>query len=92
MAKSLIAETGAAESEVAAMPAGGHSVLGQTRQAVEERARTVLAQLQELEGASVAAGEDDEGIRLANEGRAGALESLIAKTEEPKALVNGEIS
>jgi hypothetical protein len=42
------------------MPAGGHSILGQTRQAVEERARAVLAQLQELEGASVAPGEDHE--------------------------------
>jgi hypothetical protein len=31
MAKSLIAQTGAAESDVAAMPAGGHSILGQTR-------------------------------------------------------------
>ena len=54
MAKSLIAETGAAESDVEAMPAGGHCILGQTRQAVEQRARAVLAQLQELEGASVA--------------------------------------
>ncbi len=75
LAKSLIAETGAAESDVAAMPAGGHSILGQTRQAVEERARAVLAQLQELEGASVAPGENDEqGIPVDNEGRTGALE------------------
>jgi serine/threonine-protein kinase HipA len=48
LAKAAIAEAGAAESEVRAMPAGGHPVLDQTRQAVECRARAVLAQLQEL--------------------------------------------
>jgi serine/threonine-protein kinase HipA len=42
LAKSAIAETGAAESEVAAMPAGGHAILNQTRQAVERRARLLL--------------------------------------------------
>ena len=30
------------------MPAGGHEILDQTRQAVERRARTLLAQLQDF--------------------------------------------
>jgi len=38
----------AAASEVAAMPAGTHEVLDQTREAVERRARILLAQLHEL--------------------------------------------
>jgi serine/threonine-protein kinase HipA len=46
LARSVIAEAGAAESEVAAMPAGGHSILCQAREAIIERARAVLAQLQ----------------------------------------------
>ena len=54
LAKSVISEAGAAQSEVAAMPAGGHEILDQTRQAVERRARTVLAQLQEFGGDPVA--------------------------------------
>jgi hypothetical protein len=32
------------------MPAGGHEILVRTREAVERRARTLLAQLAELEG------------------------------------------
>ena len=48
LAKSVISEAGAAQFEVAAMPAGGHAILEQARQAVERRARTMLAQLQEL--------------------------------------------
>ena len=39
LAKSAISEAEAAQSEVAAMPAGGHAILDQTRQAVERRAR-----------------------------------------------------
>src|SRR3954451_21727169 len=46
----------------AASPSQKVSYSWQTRQAVEQRARAVLAQLQELEGASVAPGEDDEDI------------------------------
>jgi serine/threonine-protein kinase HipA len=62
LAKSVIRESGAAQSEVAAMPAGGHDILDQTRQAVERRAHTVLARLQESEGnpAAVAAGRAEE--------------------------------
>jgi serine/threonine-protein kinase HipA len=48
LAKSALAEAEAAASEVAAMPAGAHEVLDQTREAVERRARMLLAQLQEL--------------------------------------------
>jgi len=60
LAKSLIAEAGAAESEVAAMPASGHLILDQTRQAVERRAHAILAHLQDLEGDSTAAAIDEE--------------------------------
>jgi len=48
LAKSVIAEAGMAESQVAAMPAGRHAILCQTRQAIERRARALLAQLQEF--------------------------------------------
>ena len=48
LAKSALAEAEAAASEVAAMPAGTHEVLDQTREAVERRARILLAQLHEL--------------------------------------------
>ena len=60
MARSVIAEAEASESEVAAMPAGGHPILSKTRQAVEIRARAILAQLRELEGAPVAAADDND--------------------------------
>ena len=43
------------------MPAGGHAILGQARQAVERRARALLMQLQELEDERVAETVDDEG-------------------------------
>jgi serine/threonine-protein kinase HipA len=68
LAKSVIAEAGAAESEVVAMPAGGHAILDQTRQAVERRARALLAQLQELGGEPVAEAVDEEGTGRAEEG------------------------
>ena len=60
LAKSVIAEAGAAESEVAAMPAGGHAILCQTRQAAERRTRALLAQLQDLGGNPIAATMDKE--------------------------------
>ena len=47
LAKSVIAEAGMAESEVAAMPAGGHTILYQIRQAIERRALALLASLNE---------------------------------------------
>ena len=49
LAKSAIAEAELATSEVAAMPAGKHAILDQTRWAVERRARRLLAQLEELD-------------------------------------------
>jgi serine/threonine-protein kinase HipA len=61
LAKSVIAEAGAAEAEVAAMPAGGHGILDQTRQAVERRAGEILAQLEELGGEPVAEAVDHKG-------------------------------
>ncbi len=42
LAKLAVAEARAAESEVAAMPAGQHAILSQTRQAVERRAHVLL--------------------------------------------------
>ncbi len=54
LAKSVIAEAGMAESEVAAMPAGGHAILYQTRQAIERRARALLAQVQQFGDSPVA--------------------------------------
>jgi serine/threonine-protein kinase HipA len=48
LAKSVMTEAEGAASEVAAMPAGSHVILDQTRQAVERRASTLLGQLQEL--------------------------------------------
>ena len=48
LAASAIAEAGAAECEVAGMPAGEHPILNQTRQAVERRAHLLLEQLQEI--------------------------------------------
>jgi serine/threonine-protein kinase HipA len=55
LAKFALAEAEAAASEVAAMPAGTHEVLEQAREAVERRARMLLAQLQELGGDPVTA-------------------------------------
>ena len=50
LAESVISEVEAAQSEVAAMPAGGHAILDEARHAVERRARTLLSQLQEFGG------------------------------------------
>jgi hypothetical protein len=74
LATSAIAEAGVAQADVAAMPAGGHAVLDETRQAVERRARALLAQLQELGDASAAktaeaeSGAAEEGAAVAVEG------------------------
>jgi serine/threonine-protein kinase HipA len=48
LAKGVIAQVKEAEAAVTAMPAGGHVILGQTRDAVERRAQRVLEQLKEL--------------------------------------------
>jgi serine/threonine-protein kinase HipA len=67
LAKTAIAEAEAAASEVAAMPAGTHAILDQTRQAVERRARTLLARLQELRDDPVAKVVGEEGTRPAED-------------------------
>ena len=67
LAKAVIAEAHAAESDVAAMPAGGHAILNQTRQAVERRARALLVQLKELGGDTLAEFIDEEGTGRAEE-------------------------
>jgi len=53
LAKSAIAELGAAETQVAAMPAGRHPILSHTRQAIERRARALLSQLDEPAAAQI---------------------------------------
>ena len=58
LGKSAIAEAKLAASEVAAMPAGNHAILCQAQQAVERRARRLLAQLHE---------EDDPAINRIDE-------------------------
>jgi serine/threonine-protein kinase HipA len=60
LARSAIAESDAAASAVAAMPAGAHAILHQTRQAVERRAHALLAQLQELGDESAVNAVDEE--------------------------------
>jgi serine/threonine-protein kinase HipA len=47
LAKAALAEAGKAAAEVAAMPAGPHEILEPVREAVERRACTLLAKLQE---------------------------------------------
>ncbi len=49
LTQAAAAEADAAAAEVAAMPAGSHAVLEQTRKAIKQRARTLLAQLEEME-------------------------------------------
>ena len=61
LAKSAMAETETAAAEVAAMPAGTHVILDQTRQAVERRANALLAQLHELGDEPVAEAGREEG-------------------------------
>jgi serine/threonine-protein kinase HipA len=48
LAKSVMAEAKAAASDVSAMPAGTHEILEQTRNAVERRARGLIANLHEI--------------------------------------------
>ncbi len=49
LTKSAAAEAEAAAAAVAAMPAGGHVTLDRTRNAIQQRARTLLDQLDEME-------------------------------------------
>ncbi len=50
LADTVLAEAQPAAAEVAAMPAGSHPVLAEARQAVEARAKLILAQLEDREG------------------------------------------
>lgn len=59
LAQSAVTEAGAAAAEVAAMPGGDHGTRDQARQAVEQRARALLAQLEGSADADTAAGEDE---------------------------------
>jgi serine/threonine-protein kinase HipA len=54
LAKSAIAEAGAVAADVAALPAAHHVILDTARLAVQERASTILAQLQEVGEAQAA--------------------------------------
>jgi serine/threonine-protein kinase HipA len=67
LARSALAEAAAAEAEVAAMPAGPHAILAQTRQAVERRAQVLLAQLHEPEEQPIAPVVVGGGAREAEE-------------------------
>jgi len=67
LAKSAIAEAELAASEVAAMPAGDHEVLGQARQAVERRARQLLTQLQDFDDKPAIKVTDEEAGRTKSE-------------------------
>jgi len=67
LAKSAIAEAELAASEVAAMPAGDHEVLGQARQAVERRARQLLTQLQDFDDKPAINVTDEEAGRTKSE-------------------------
>jgi serine/threonine-protein kinase HipA len=58
LAKSVIAEAAMAQSEVAAMPAGSHPILYQTREVVERRAQVLLAQLHDFEDAPLSKSSD----------------------------------
>jgi serine/threonine-protein kinase HipA len=64
LGKSAIAQADAAASEIAAMPAGGHEVLGRARQAVGRRANSILAQLQDFGGEPHKAGTGENAIGL----------------------------
>jgi serine/threonine-protein kinase HipA len=55
LARSVIAEVAAVEFEVAAMPAGAHPILSQTRQAILDRAQALLKQVQAGEGVAASA-------------------------------------
>jgi serine/threonine-protein kinase HipA len=66
LARAALAEAEAAASDVAAMPAGTHEIVDQIREAVERRARMLLAQLQELRR-DPARAIDNEGAAVAEE-------------------------
>jgi serine/threonine-protein kinase HipA len=66
LAKGAVAEAQAAASEVAAMPAGKHVILDQTRETVEQRGKVIVAKLQDLS----AEPEVEQAVHKANTGSA----------------------
>jgi serine/threonine-protein kinase HipA len=78
LAQSALAEAAAAAAEVAAMPAGTHVILDRTRQAVERRARALLAQLQELSDEPVAEAIGEQGA--GSEEGAGGVDVALANS------------
>jgi serine/threonine-protein kinase HipA len=77
LAKSAIAEAELAASEVAAMPAGDHAILGLTRQAVERRAHQLLTRLRESDDEQPAIKGIDEQAGHTEE----AAEAVVARTQ-----------
>ncbi len=63
LTQSAAAEAEAAAAEVVAMPAGGHVALDRTRKAIEQRVRTLLAQLDEMERESGDQPESADAVR-----------------------------
>lgn len=84
LAKGALAETEAAAAEVAAMAAGPHAILDQVREAVERRARTLLAQLPDLgeEHAADGTGEHAAGGEEGTATGAGAGSTMALANSE----------
>jgi serine/threonine-protein kinase HipA len=64
LTEAATAEADAAAAEVAAMSAGAHAVLDHTKTAVERRARTLLAQLEEIEEQPSAQDESEATAKI----------------------------
>lgn len=64
LAKAAVLEAAAAEAEVAAMPAGEHSILSQSRKAVERRAHSLLAHLHSAGDDFAAEADDETGLAV----------------------------
>jgi serine/threonine-protein kinase HipA len=70
LAQLVLAEARSAELEVAAMPAGEHAILRRVREAVEQRAHSLLAQLQapeepSIEKVGVSSASENDGVKPA---------------------------
>jgi serine/threonine-protein kinase HipA len=76
LAKSVIAQAELAASEVAAMPAGDHAILGLTRQAVERRAHQLLTRLRESDDEPAIKGIDEQAGHTEE-----AAEAVVARTQ-----------
>jgi serine/threonine-protein kinase HipA len=65
LAGRVLGVTAAASNEVAGMPAGGHPMLDRTREAVEARARSVLALLEEVPAPAPESREMESDLEIA---------------------------